>query len=433
MHEVERSAGEKVDYAKLMTLGALHMAQYFPAAFAGIALPAIFRKEGLPLEMFWLLALPAIPRWLKWLIALVVDNYGSQRIGVRKTWIIPCTLIGAFLYYSLSFLEPSIATVYVIVTILLIKSFIMAAQDIAVDGFAAESLNDTDRAVGTSVIIFMATLGGAIGGGLMSVVDVLGWSTTMTIASAMLVLAAAPAVIRREPPPPQASRERRERGERPNLIRAFMRPESRYIIPYLFAFGFAGSFMGTLFSVFLVDKGVALSQIGIIFPIAGLAGSGGAALLTPRIVKSFGLRGAGVVGMVFLPIEGMAFAWFSLMKELPGVVTLTAILALLFFTTGIYGFAVNISRFRWASKAQAGTDFSMQSSIWNFGGWAAGSSAGFVAAWFGYTVYFVIGAIVATAVAACYVTMFNHVERLVRVREAEETGGIAPSDADGTV
>ena len=27
------------------------MAQYFPAAFAGVALPFLFRKEGLPLEM----------------------------------------------------------------------------------------------------------------------------------------------------------------------------------------------------------------------------------------------------------------------------------------------------------------------------------------------------------------------------------------------
>ncbi|MEJ2133125.1 MAG: MFS transporter, partial [Gammaproteobacteria bacterium] len=87
-------SAEAKDYPKLVMLGVLHMAQYFPAAFTGVALPFIFRKEGLPIEMFWLLALPGIPRWLKWLIALVVDNYGSPRIGFRKTWIIPCTLIG---------------------------------------------------------------------------------------------------------------------------------------------------------------------------------------------------------------------------------------------------------------------------------------------------------------------------------------------------
>ncbi|MBW2295839.1 MAG: hypothetical protein JRG94_26655, partial [Deltaproteobacteria bacterium] len=40
------------DYAKLITLGVLHMAQFFPAAFAGVALPFIFREQGLPIEMF---------------------------------------------------------------------------------------------------------------------------------------------------------------------------------------------------------------------------------------------------------------------------------------------------------------------------------------------------------------------------------------------
>lgn len=42
----------RIDYAKLTALGALHMAQYCPAAFTGVAQPAIFYAEGLPLEMF---------------------------------------------------------------------------------------------------------------------------------------------------------------------------------------------------------------------------------------------------------------------------------------------------------------------------------------------------------------------------------------------
>jgi MFS family permease len=132
------------DYAKLISLGILHMAQFFPAAFAGVALPFIFRQEGLPIEMFWLLALPAVPRWLKWLIAMVVDNYGSARIGFRKSWIIPCTLIGTVCYAALAWIPPTVAALYAIVSILVFKSFVMAAQDTAVDGFAAESMTDAE-------------------------------------------------------------------------------------------------------------------------------------------------------------------------------------------------------------------------------------------------------------------------------------------------
>lgn len=222
----DRVEAEYRDYPKLVMLGVLHMAQYFPAAFTRVALPFILRRENLRIESFWLLALPAIPRWLKWAIALVVDNVGSARIGYRKTWIVPCTLLGAGIYAALVWVPPSVATVYTIVGILTLKSFIMAAQDIAVDAYAAESMTDAERPIGTSIIVFLAIMAGVLGAGVVALVESFGWSATMLAAALLLVVAAAPAIIRREPPPPEASRLRPARGERPNLWRSIKRRES---------------------------------------------------------------------------------------------------------------------------------------------------------------------------------------------------------------
>ncbi len=409
----------RTDYGKLTALGALHMAQYFPAAFAGVALPAIFRAEGLPLEMFWLFALPAVPRWFKWLIALPVDTYGSSRFGYRKSWIVPCTLIGTLLYLSLSLLEPSNETVYLIVGILFLKSIIMAAQDVAVDAFATETLTNADRTVGTSIIIFLGYLGGVIGGGLMTGVETFGWSSTMATASLLLVVAALPAILRPEPPPPVARQKRRERGERASLLKLIQRRDSHYVLPFMYLFGISGALFNSLMSVFLVDKGLTLTDIGIIVPLATFVGMGGGALLTPVFVARWGLRGAAVIGIVTLPVEGLVFAWFSMAAELPPVTAMIPILALLNFTTSIYTFAVNNSRYRWASKAQAATEFSMQSSIWNGGVWTAGTCAGFLAAWLGWTWFFIIAAVIGTITAIIYVAMFNRVESLVSERELE--------------
>jgi len=408
------------DYPKLVMLGVLHMAQYFPAAFTGVALPFIFRQEGLPLEMFWLLALPAIPRWLKWLIALVVDNYGSARIGYRKTWIIPCTIIGTSLYAALAFIEPSIAAIYTIVGILLFKSFIMAAQDIAVDGYAAESMTDAERPIGTSIIIFLAVLAGVLGAGVVALVETVGWPITMMCSSLLLLGAALPAIIRKEPPPPEASRKRRERGERPNLWKAVKRPESGYILPFLFCFGFGGAFFGSMVGPFLADKGLTLTQFGILSPISAIAGAGLAALATPILIRRYGVRTAAIVGVSILPIEGVVFLIFATMPGLPPLPMFVAIVALLGFGTAIYSFAVNNSRFRWASKAQAATDYSLQSSLWNLGIWVAGSLAGFVVAAVGWAVFFPIAAGLTTVFALFYVLMFDRVEALVQIREAQE-------------
>ena len=408
------------DHPKLVMLGMLHMAQYFPAAFTGIALPFLFRKEGLPLEMFWLLALPAIPRWLKWLIALVVDNYGSARIGHRKSWIIPCTAIGAATYAMLAWIPPTVSAVHLIVGILLAKSFIMAAQDIAVDGYAAESMTDDERATGTSIIGFLGTLANVSGKGVIVLVGIFGWLRAMLAASALMIAFAAPAIIRREPPPPAATRRRHARGERASLMKALRRHESRYILPYLSVFGFGAGFFGSMFGPFFADKGLTTTEFGILYAVATLAGSGLGALATPWLVERIGMRRTAMIGVAALPVEGFIFGALALYPGLPILPTLTFVVAILGFVTSIYSFVVNNSRFRWASKAQAATDYSMQSSVWNFGLWAAGSTAGFLAADVGWAIFFPIAGCLAGAGGVLYVVMFDRIEAIVRRRERDE-------------
>ena len=275
---IHRETGK--DYPKLVTFAVLHMAQYFPAAFAGVALPFLFRKEGLPLDMFWLLALPGYTRFLKWAMALVVDNFGSRRIGRRKSWIIPCTAIGAISYAALALFPPSLASVHIIVAILTFKSFVMAAQDIAVDAYAAESMNDEERPIGTSLINFLGGVAGTVGTGAVALVDLFGWEPTMIVASAMLIVAALPAIVRSAPPPPLATQKREERGARPSLWKAFKRKDSAYIMPFMFVFGVGGAFLGSMVGPFWADRGLTLTEYGILSAIATAAGGALAATLS---------------------------------------------------------------------------------------------------------------------------------------------------------
>lgn len=408
------------DLPKLLSIGVLHMAQYFPAAFTGVALPFIFRQEGLPLEMFWLLALPAIPRWLKWLIALVVDNYGSARIGYRKSWIIPCTVIGTLSYASLAFVPPSVTAIYPIIAILLFKSFVMAAQDIAVDGLAAEAMTDAERPIGTSIIVFLSLLAGVLGAGAVAIVELFSWQTTMIAAALLLLGAALPAIIRPEPPPPPASRLRRERGERPDLLKALRRHDSLLILPYLFAFGFSGAFFTTMLGPFFSDLGLTLTEFGVVSVMSIIAGSGLGAVITPVLIYRFGMRITALMSLLTLPLEAIIFFYLARTDLIPPMPLLVALIALVAFCTSIYTFVVNNSRFRWVSKAQAGTDYSMQSSLWNFGIWAAGSVAGFVVAAAGWPQFFLIAASVSFCVGMYYVLNFDRIEQLVVAREAAE-------------
>ena len=413
------TAPQQKDYPKLVTLAVLHMAQSFPGAFAGTALPFMFRKEGLPLEMFWLLALPGIPRFLKWLMALVVDNYGSARLGHRKTWIIPCTIIGTLAYAALAFIPPSLHSVYAIVAILLFATFVMAAYDITADAYAAESMTNTERPVGTMIINVLGSFATVLGTSTIALVDRVGWRPTMLGASVLLFVAALPAIIRREPPPPQASQIRRARGESPSLWKALQRRDSGFILPFAFTWGFGAAFFGSMVGPFFADKGMTLTEYGIMQPISFLAGSTLASIATPWLVDRIGLGKTALIGVCAIPLEGVMFAFLAL-TPLPALPTLIAMVSVMGFATHFYSSAVTISRYRWASRAQAGTDYSMQSSMTSFGVWASGSIAGWVAAQVGWVYFFPLTSLVAVTGGAFYVVMFNRIETLVQDRERLE-------------
>ena len=407
------------DKLKLFTLAVLHMAQYFPAAFTTVALPFLFRKEGLALEMFWLLALPGYTRFLKWLMALIVDNYGSRRLGKRKSWIIPCTTIGALSYALLALYPPSLISLHIIVAILIFKSFVMAAQDIAVDAYAAETMTEEERPLGTSLINYLGAIAGLLGTGSIVLVEYFGWATVMLAASVMLVIAALPAILRAEPPPPALAEQKKVLGQKPSFMTVLRQRDSMFIMPFLFMFGFGPAFLGSMLGAFWADQGLSIKEYGILS--ASAIGAGGllAAVSVPWLVERIGLAKTAMISMVFIPFQAILYMYFSGLG-IPAWSFLLPCYIFIAWVTSFYGYAASISRFRWVSKGQAGTDYAVQSSIWNLGVSGGASLSGFAAAYLGWTLFFPLAAIVLLMGVIYYVVMYDLIETTVRKREEEE-------------
>ena len=197
----------------------------------------------------------------------------------------------------------------------------------------------------------------------------------------------------------------------------------------------AGQIGVLLVTLFLTTKGIgavprgslviiagALTQFGILAPVSAIAAFGAGAVATPFLVARLGMRRTALLGIALVPLEGVFFAALALMPSLPPLPVFAAIFAVLGFGTSVYTFVVNNSRFRWVSKAQAGTDYSLQSSLWNFGIWVAGSLSGFVAGAIGWAAFFPFAALLTTGFGIFYFVMFDRIEALVRQREAEEIG-----------
>jgi predicted MFS family arabinose efflux permease len=269
------------------------------------------------------------------------------------------------------------------------------------------------------MINFLGAVAGTLGTGTIILVETFGWGPMMLAASALMLFAAVPAIIRKEPPPPAAARAREERGERPNLWAAIKRRDSFYILPFLFWFGFGAAFFPVMTGPFLADKGLTLTEFGIFGTIVGVASRFLTALVTPWIISRIGSAKTAMVAISIVPLEACVWVFWAL-NDLPPLALLITTVSLMAFGTALYEYAVTISRFRWVSKAQAGTDYAMQSSFWNFGDWAARSVAGVVVAYLGWAMFFPIAAAIAIAGALFYIVKFEQIELLVQEREAGE-------------
>ena len=113
------------------------------------------------------------------------------------------------------------------------------------------------------------------------------------------------------------------------------------------------------------------------------------------------------------------FCTFAL-TSLPPLPVLFALVALMGFLTALFSYPVTISRFRWASKAQAGTDYALQSSLAGFGVASGMFITGFLADAVGWVYFFPIASLFSLIAGVFYVGMFNRIERLVQEREQAE-------------
>jgi PAT family beta-lactamase induction signal transducer AmpG len=119
-------------------------------------------KEGLDKITIGLFSLVALPYVCKFLLAPIIDlvkiPYLSHLLGQRKAWILVSQISIIIFVILLSFTDPKIQLLYTA-----IFSFCIAlssvTQDIALDGFRVEILQNQYKAPGSAMYIFGYRIG----------------------------------------------------------------------------------------------------------------------------------------------------------------------------------------------------------------------------------------------------------------------------------
>lgn len=109
--------------------------------------------EGISVKSIGLLTLVALPYTIKYLWSPVIDRISFKYLGRRKGWIFLMQLLLILCVFLMSQFSPAQSPL-IIASIALAVCFFSATQDIAINAYQTEVLDEDERALGSSVSVF---------------------------------------------------------------------------------------------------------------------------------------------------------------------------------------------------------------------------------------------------------------------------------------
>jgi len=297
---------------KLGILIALYFVQGLPFGFQATALPIYLRSQGVSVTAIGFLGVLSLPWLFKALWAPLVDGYGSTRIGRRKSWILPLQLAQAVVCFGAGFVSIPGGLPWLL-ALVFVMNLIAATQDIAVDGWAVDTLRQVELGLGNAVQVIGYKLGMLTGGGLLLWASShLGWNGLFFAMAVINLVVLGLTLVAREPAPAGELASKRNFGRvLSELLGALRVPHTGWLLLFVATYKLGESMSDVLYKPFLVDAGIPAERIGLWVGtwgmLASLLGTLAGGLLASRasLLAAVGITGAARI----LPLA--ARAWLA--------------------------------------------------------------------------------------------------------------------------
>lgn len=342
---------------RMVVIAVLYLVTDIGFSFLFGGLSTILLDGGVAPATVGMITLLGLAYFLRFLLAPLVDRYGSRR-GHYRSWIILTQVALIAALACLAFLDPfaSLPAVVAMMTVILLLS---AVHDAAVNGLTVRLLHPTERGIGNGIQVAAATGSIVLGtGGALLVYSTGGWTVTMLVLAAIFILPLL--VLARFAEPTSVAVPSRVAWS--SLISFFRLPRRKTFLLGILPALVVGLYLVTAVqSALLLDAGWDLSKVALVLntygPVLGVL----AGLATGAAISKWGrTRTLAVAGSVstlaivsMLPVA-LGAGWDAL--DITAVLIVQAAYSAL--ATWAYTISMDNSR-----PETAATDFSLQVSV----------------------------------------------------------------------
>ena len=241
-----------------------------PLVLIGQTLQAWFTVAGADLAVIGMLSLVGQPYVYKFVWAPIMDRVLPPFLGRRRGWIALMQLFLIVALFAMAFMNP-VESPWLLACLALSVAFFSASQDIAIDAYRADLLNETERGIGAA----MATIGYRVamlvaGGVALALADKMGWRFTYLVMAGLMLLGLL--VTLKAPTPKDYYRPHSLLAAVLDPLKNFLsRPAAWLLVLFMILYNLGNAFILSLNTAFLL-RGLefSLTEVGLWYKTVGL-------------------------------------------------------------------------------------------------------------------------------------------------------------------
>src|SRR5580692_9659842 len=303
-----------------------------PLALSGSTLLVWMTEVGVNLKTIGLFALVGTPYTIKFLWAPLIDALDvpvlSRHFGRRRGWLLLSQFLLIVAIVFLGWCDPAVSPLIVAVGALLVATA-SATQDIVVDAFRVESLNESAQAAGMASYVaayrigMLASTAGALFlvSGFQSFAGFgrhAAWSAGYTVMAALVLVGIATTLIAREPEKSaQAAAAHARADSLTRVVEAAVGAFSEFLsrelalvaLAFVVLFKFTDALSGAMTAPFVIDLGFSRNEYAAIIKGVGLAATLIGGFAGGFLARACSLPVSLWIGGALQAVANLAFSW----------------------------------------------------------------------------------------------------------------------------
>jgi MFS transporter, PAT family, beta-lactamase induction signal transducer AmpG len=275
---------------RVLCLVGLGFSSGLPLALIGTTLQAWMTAENVDLRVIGIFSLVGLPYTLKVFWAPIMDRFTPPWLGRRRGWIIITQLLLGLSILALGLASPSIMP-WVVASLALAIAFCSASQDIVIDAYRADVLQQRELGAGAATTVVGYRLAILTSGAIALIIsDYLPWRMIYLIMAAIMLINTLFTLTAPEPServiPPKTLKE----AVWEPLLSYFNRSGAVEMLLFIMVYKLSDAMAGAMTTPFLLDMGFSRTDVGTVNKAFGLLSTILGTLAGGSIIAKIGIN-----------------------------------------------------------------------------------------------------------------------------------------------